>query len=283
MHQKTLDPRTHAFRSDLADQALKAFVQAEAYIEASIHQCVVGIAPLLVEPNDNAPRVSEVRYGEFVDLFETRDDGYVWVQNRNDRCVGYIQSKDALNESIGALMNRVTALRTFVYDEPDFKSRARDCLTLGSFVSLDGQDGDFYTLASGGFIFKKHVAPTDEVQTADYVFTAGQLINVPYLHGGRTSLGVDAAGLVQLSLDMAGIDSPRFADQQQDLFGHPLPCHWRDIVWKRGDLVFFNNHVGLMTNGEYIISADTDMMQVVVEPLEDIVCRKGTIAAAGRP
>jgi cell wall-associated NlpC family hydrolase len=283
MTHRELDPRTHAFRPDLADLALKAFVSAPAYVEASIHQCVTGIAPLLLAPTDDAPRLSEIRYGEFVDYFESREDGFAWVQNRNDRTVGYIWEEGALNESISALMNRVTALHTFIYEEPDVRSGVWDRLTLGSYVSLNGDAGDFYPLAAGGFVFKKHVAPTDEAQTRDYVFTAGQLLNAPYLHGGRTPLGVDAAGLVQLALDMAGVDSPRFVDQQMDLFGHTLPCHWRDITWKRGDMLFFDDHVGLMTSAEYIISADMNMMQVIVEPLEDLVRRRGSIIAAGRP
>lgn len=283
MTKTALDPRTHAFRPDLADQALVAFVESERYVESSLHQCVVGIAPLYTEPRDMSSRLSEIRYGEFVDLFEEREDGFAWVQNRNDRCVGYIKNDSSLNETIAALMNRVIALHTFVYEAPDVRSAVMHHLTLGSFVSLDGEEGDFYPLASGGYVFKKHVAPTDEAQTADYVFTAGQLLNVPYLHGGRTSLGIDATGLVQLALDMAGTDAPRFLDQQMELFGHPLPCHWRDITWKRGDIVFFNEHVGLMTNGDYIISADPLAMQVIVEPLEDLVQRKGSVIAAGRP
>jgi len=284
MSQKVeLDPRVNAFRTDLADLVLKPFVTAEKYVESSIHQCVCGIAPLLQAPDEKAPRVSEIRYGEFVDLLEKRKDGFAWVQNRNDRYVGYIRAEGALNEAIAALMNRVIVLHTFVYEEPSLKAPVQDRLTLGSFVSLDGEEGDFYPLASGGYIFKKHVAPTDEAQTLDYVFTAGQLLGVPYLLGGRTALGLDCSSLVQLALDMAGIDAPRDADQQQELFGHPLPCHWRDVVWKRGDLVFFEKHVGIMTDHEHLIHADSHAMQVVVEPLEEIMLRKQVILAAGRP
>lgn len=278
-----LDPRVNAFRPDLADLSLKAFVPAEAYVEPAIHQCVRGLVSVFKEPNDTAARITELRYGEFVDVFEEREDGYTWLQNRNDRYVGYIRDQDALNVSIAALMNRICVLSTFVYAEPDFKSRVLDRLTLGSFVSLDGEAGDFYPLASGGFVFKKHVVPTDEAQSQDYVTTAGQLLGVPYLWGGRSPLGIDCSALVQLSLDMAGIDCPRDSDQQRELFGHPLPCHWRDIVWKRGDLVFFKGHVGIMTGADHIIHATAYSMQVMVEPLRDLVGRGYEIIAAGRP
>lgn len=283
-----LDPRINAFRPDLADLSLKAFVEAQAYVEPAIHQCIRGVVPVFKEPNDKTGRVTEIRYGEFVDVFETRDDGFIWLQNRNDRYVGYIRGEGVLNVSIAAMMNRVVVPYTFVYAQPSMKSEVLDTLTLGSFVSLDGEAGDFYPLASGGFVFKKHVVPTDEAQTQDYVFTAGQLLGVPYLWGGRTPLGIDCSGLVQLALDMAGIDCPRDSDQQRELFGHPLPSHWRDIVWKRGDIVFLrdaggSSHVGIMTSHEHIIHAIAHTMQVTVEPLRDVIDRGYEILSAGRP
>lgn len=279
-----LDPRVNAFRPDLADVSLRPFVRAKKFVEPTLHQCVRGVVPLWASPERAGARISEFRYGEFLDVLEIRKDGMAWVQNRNDRTVGYIESKGTLSQTIAAMMNRVSVLHTFVYAQADSKATVLDRLTLGSFVSLDGEAGDFYPLASGGFIFKKHVAPTDEVQCKDIIFTAGQLLNVPYLQGGRTALGVDASGLVQWALDIAGIDSPRHADQQRELFGFPMPCHWRDVIWKRGDLIFFaDGHVGLMANSENLIHADPFHMQVTVEPLALVVARGHTIMAAGHP
>lgn len=278
-----IDPRVNAYRPDLADISLRPFVEAARFVEPVLHQCVQGVVPLLAAPDHDSHRLSEIRYGEFLDVIELRDDGFAWVQNRNDRYVGYIWSEGTLSQTIAAMMNRINVPHTFVYAEPDFKSPVLDRLTLGSYVSLDGETPDFYPLATGGFVFKKHVAPTDEVNCPDYVFTAGQLLRTPYLWGGRTALGVDAPGLVQLVLDLAGIDTPRAVDQQRELFGHPLPCHWRDVVWKRGDLVFFVDHVGIMAGFDHIISADSFTMQVAAEPLIDVMARHGEIVAAGRP
>jgi len=279
------DPRINAYRPDMADVAVKSSVIATQYVEPVLHQCVRGVLPLYAKPDSRSPMLSEARYGEFLDVFEQRPDGFAWVQNRGDRFVGYTPYKNALYQVIAALMNRICVLHTFVYAAPDIRAPVIDRLTLGSFISLDGEAGDFYPLASGGFIFKRHVAPTDEVANADYVFTAGQLVGVPFLTGGRTPLGIDGGGLVQLALDLAGIDAPRAVDLQRDLFGHPLPCHWRDVTWHRGDLVFFTNHdhVGIMTCNDHIISASQHHMSVTVEPLEQLMSRGFQIVSAGRP
>jgi hypothetical protein len=237
----------------------------------------------LAEPRPDAKRVSEVRYGEFLDVLEQRADGFAWVQNRSDRYVGYLPIAGNLSEEIAALSYRINALHSFVYLEADLKSPILDRLTLGSYVRVLGQRGDYFELASGGFVFHKHVLPTEQVGDKDYVFTAGKMLGVPYLWGGRTPLGLDCSGLVQLSLEMAGIEAPRDSDQQMEIFGQPLPSHWRDVKWHRGDIVFFSGHVGIMTGHDHIIHANGHAMMVTAEPLANLINRGSEILMAGTP
>ena len=279
-----LDSRVNAFRSDLADLTLSHSIKAERYVEPVMRQSLQGIAPLLASPSDTARQVSQIRYGEFLDVFELREDGYAWVQNRMDRYVGYLAPHHRLSEDIADLSTRVHALCTFLYPEPDIKSPPVDELTLGSFVTIASEEKDFFRLASGGYVIARHVATSEGALTPDYVFTAGRLLNTPYLWGGRTTRGIDCSGLVQLALEMAGIDCPRDSDQQREAFGKPLARHWRDTTWRRGDVVFFAGHVGIMTSPEHMIHASGHHMQVVVEPLADAVLLRGMeVEAAGSP
>lgn len=277
------DPRVNAFRPDLADIALSNVVEATRFTEPMMRQCVRGLIPLLEKPASDSQQISQIRYGEFLDVFEFRDDGFAWVQNRTDRYVGYLPLVDGLSEEIADLQNRIPVLTTFVYPEPTIKSLPIDELTLGSYVKLIGNKGDFVELASGGYLFSKHVTTTDAALVSDYVFTAGRLLNIPYLWGGRTPKGLDCSGLVQLVLELAGLDCPRDSDQQRESFGNPLPVHWRDMAWNRGDLVFFKGHVGIMTDATCILHASAFDMKVVVEPLDNLVLRGHDVLAYGRP
>jgi len=279
----SLDPRINAFRPDLADLSLRNNVTSRRYVEPVLRQCVRGLLPMLAEPKLDAKQTSQIRYGEFLDVFEERADGFAWVQNRTDRYVGYIPSQNTFSEEIADLALRVKALSTFVYPEPDIKSPPLDELTLGSYVRLGKSDGAFRTLPDGGFVFAKHVVPAAEVETPDYVFTAGRMLNAPYLWGGRTPKGIDCSGLVQLSLALAGFEVPRDSDMQREALGQSLPDHWRDMQWRRGDIVFFPGHVGIMTNTSDMIHASAHDMKVVVEPLFDVVTRGNEILASGRP
>lgn len=284
----TPDHRTNAFRPDLADVALRTAVTAQRYVEPVMKQCIRGTVPLLTAPYEFAPRCSEIKYGEFIDVIELREDGFAWVQNRSDRYVGYISASGTMSDEISALSHRVRVPHTFVYSAADIHSPIMDSLTLGSYVHVVVENEKFLALGSGGYIFTHHVAPTMDMLVRDYACTAGQMLGVPYLWGGRTPMGIDCSGLVQLALELAGFDCPRDSDQQMAAFGQSLPVHWRDVAWHRGDLVFFldptkKNHVGIVADAYNIIHATENVMLVTSEPLSDVVERGYEIIAVGRP
>jgi hypothetical protein len=87
--------------------------------------------------------------------------------------------------------------------------------------------------------------------------TAMQLLNTPYLWGGRTPMGIDCSGLVQIAFKVCGTALPRDASQQAqkgvtvDFISDAKP----------GDVLFFSadndniSHAGLLLSKETIIHA----------------------------
>jgi cell wall-associated NlpC family hydrolase len=98
---------------------------------------------------------------------------------------------------------------------------------------------------------------------------------VPYLWGGRSARGLDCSALVQLALMATGVAAPRDSDMQAALLGEAIGP---DEPPRRGDLVFWKSHVGILRDPETLVHANAFHMAVVAEPYAAAEAR---IAAAG--
>jgi cell wall-associated NlpC family hydrolase len=108
---------------------------------------------------------------------------------------------------------RVSALRTLVFPGPDIKQPPLEALSFGSRVTVARREGEFAVSGTGGFIPACHIAPI-ESREPDFVAVAERFTGTPYLWGGRSSLGLDCSGLVQIALQSAGMKCPRDSDMQ---------------------------------------------------------------------
>jgi cell wall-associated NlpC family hydrolase len=257
-----LDPRRHAYRADLAAEALRELVEAKRYAKGDPRQVGAPSLPLRREPRFDATLETEALIGETVTLYEERE-GWAWVQLDRDGYVGYMPN-EGLTAQLSAPTHRVAALRTYVYSEPDAKTPPLNLLSLNALVAAGKKQGNFLPLAGGGFVFAGHMAPLGAVEP-DFVAVAERFLGTPYLWGGRTSVGLDCSGLVQLAVEAAGHSAPRDADMQAAELGRLLDLHKGDKL-RRGDLVFWEGHVGIMTSARDFLHANAFHMAVEIEP-----------------
>jgi hypothetical protein len=266
---KTLDRRLTPARPDLAARHLEGLVEARAFVDPVAMRVSAPSAPLRREPRPDAPLDTEALCGEAVDVYE-RFEGWAWVQLRSDGYVGYVPD-DALRDDALEPTHRVSALRTFVYPGPSMKLPPLAALSLGAGVTVSGESGDFVTISefgryATGYVFAAHVASLS-APAPDFVAVAEHFLNVPYLWGGKTSLGLDCSGLTQLALAAAGIASPRDSDMLEKAIGQPVSFDDSLSGLQRGDLVFWKGHVGILTDPETLLHATAYSMTVMSEPL----------------
>jgi cell wall-associated NlpC family hydrolase len=278
------DPRRHAYRASLAAESLRGRVEAPRYVEGVRRQVEASSLPLRREPRFDAILDSEALFGETLTLFD-ESEGWAWVQLARDGYVGYLPS-EGLTSAVTTPTHRVAALRTYVYASPDIKTPPLALLSLNALLSGAGEEGRFLALQSGGFVIAEHVRKLDE-PSRDFVDVALGFRGTPYLWGGRTSLGVDCSGLVQLASEAAGLSCPRDADMQANEVGRQLDWQGPDAL-ARGDLVFWDGHVGIMTGAHDLVHASAYQMMVVEEPLAEARARiasskGGEITGVRRP
>jgi cell wall-associated NlpC family hydrolase len=114
---------------------------------------------------------------------------------------------------------------------------------------------------------------------ADYVAAAERFVGVPYLWGGKTRFGLDCSGLLQTALcRAAGRLCPRDSDMQEAELGPNWTAATVLDALERGDLVFWQGHVGIMADGFMLLHANAHHMAVVVEPVRSAVERIGRAA-----
>ncbi len=121
-----------------------------------------------------------------------------------------------------------------------------------------------------------HLKPIGDNES-DFVSVAERFLGVPYLWGGKTALGLDCSGLVQIALAACGVACPRDSDMQERALG--LAAGDAGFLqFKRGDLVFWKGHVAIVRDAANLLHANAFHMAVVIEPITEAVAR---IRAAG--
>jgi hypothetical protein len=266
------DPRLTPARPDVAAEALRGQVEAARFVAARPRAVATPLAPMTATPNGEAETVTHLLLGERFDVYDA-DGMWAWGQ-AEDGYVGYVP--DACLAPPGpAPTHRVAALQAPVYPEPSI--RARPFAGLPFAARLRGaQEGAFLRLEEGGFLCVQHVAPANSVER-DWVATALRFLGAPYLWGGKSAAGIDCSGLVQLARQSAGLPCPRDSDMQAAEGEAVAP----DAL-KRGDLVFWRGHVGIMLDRRRLLHATGHAMAVVVERL-DAVCARVAAQGHGDP
>jgi cell wall-associated NlpC family hydrolase len=270
-----LDPRRHPCRDDLAAETLRGKVAAARYVKGEARQVVHPAAPLWARPDAREGWATQALFGERVTVYEEKA-GWGWVQLERDGYVGYLNAR-SLSAQVKPPTHTVRAPGTFLYAAANAKALTGPHLSMTSLLSVAETGAAFSRLAEGGFVPTRHIAELGRF-APDFVAVAERFVGTPYVWGGKTRLGLDCSGLVQVAMHAAGLDCPRDSDMQQAELGREVAVAADLDGLQRGDLVFWQGHVGIMTDAFMLLHANAHHMAVVAEPLRSAVDR---IARAG--
>ena len=220
--------------------------------------CHVSLAPLRAHPSDKSEMVSQLLFGETVEITQSKDS-WQHVVCSWDGFSGWIDSKqikrltpseyDDYREQASVNLSLVEGLMAADHFIP---------LTLGA--TLPRYDGLRCQLGDQSFQFSGPViTPSQAPKTGEWIVKiARRYLHAPYLWGGRSPFGIDATGLTQMVFKIAGVRLLRGANQQVTQ-GRPVDFMEQCQL---GDLAFFDNgkgdigHVGIILPDCYLIHAN---------------------------
>ncbi len=233
-------------------------------------------SPMRAGPYEGANLETECLYGEKLEILDNYKEWY-FVKLLTDNYCGWVKKMDL--GVLGPPTHRVLSKRTFVFKSEEVKAGHIHYVPLGGVLSVKKIWGNWTEVylpkncfQKVGYIPTNHIVPVEK-KIYDWVSMAEMLIGTPYVWGGRDTLGLDCSALLQLSYQTYGKNIPRNTEDQV-LIKKKLVGGLNNL--KRGHVVFWNGHVGIMADNKYCIHANAYHMQTSKESLHDICNRMGT-------
>ncbi len=205
--------------------------------------CLLGAVPVRQNPDDKSTMETQLIWGESFLILE-RTKKWLNVQSHHDHFEGWIPENQVFyltDEQFEALSTSkpVRAASLFNY--------VTEIITGKKYIIPAGSD--LYNYDDGEFSVLWHKFKYDGTvinnrnvkNPAEYAIL---FLNAPYLFGGRTAMGIDCPGLVQIAYKMAGISISRNAFQQSR---EGKLVHFHHDT-QPGDLMFFDENEGSITH-----------------------------------
>lgn len=239
-------------------------------MKAHIRQIISHHAMLKNGPSKYKRLDNECLFGESFEILKKKND---WFYGKllTDGYLGWVHKTNL--DKLPKPNYRVFNKYTVCYSEPSVKSNFLCFLSFGSLIKKISNVNKWTEFKiknnKKAYIYSEHIVPINSI-TKDWVSISEKFIGIPYKFGGRTTFGLDCSALVQLCSQAGGhiiSRDTKFQVNEKNLIQKNLS----EI--KRGDLIFWKDHVAIAINNKQILHANAFTMTVEIEYLNTVMNR----------
>lgn len=216
--------------------------------------CTVAAAPVRKEPDHRSEMVNQLLFGETLQVLEEKAE-WLRIKSRYDDYEGW------LTYHLVGEIDKTIAFQPLEYvaiSPLNMVQTPQGLIQISMGSHLTGYNSNKEHLWREDYEYRGSVKSLIGVfNGASIKSFALEWINVPYLWGGKTIMGVDCSGFVQTVYKVFGMKLKRDAYQQAEQ-GSKVESLSKA---KEGDLAFFHNasgriiHVGIILQGNKFIHA----------------------------
>lgn len=216
--------------------------------------CLQSLIAVRANPSETAELVTQIVFGETYNNLK-EEENWVQIETINDKYTGWIdkklvvtlsnQEKDKLEKT-----NKLITTKALSFIKNKLNESTMPIVAGSEIYSTSENE---MAIGDSKYAFNKN----DLIANTSIDDFAKQFVNAPYLWGGKSYLGIDCSGLMQIIYKSQGILLPRDASEQAKIGNNISFTHEA----KTGDLAFFDNadgniiHVGMFLNEKTIIHA----------------------------
>ncbi len=220
--------------------------------------CKISIACLRHLPTYKSYQISQILFGEYVEIVSRKNKDWFRVRCCWDGCVGWVDPKQ-LQVLKAKEVHLFEECDTFSLEHLHGLSSGERTIPISIGSNLYKCDGLNVRMPFGHFQYSGQIIQLSSASsnTSLLIAIAKRYLHCPYVYGGRSILGVDAPGLIQVIYKMMGYKLPRHSREQAKM-GSDIGFVTQSEV---GDLAFFEDenqlitHVGLIWEDNTILHA----------------------------
>lgn len=214
--------------------------------------------------SEKSELVTQYLFGDILSIGE-EDRGFLFVTSLYDNYSGWVWSASIeIIDCLDILQFKTPFISTAqLADVFNLSDRSIIRLPLGSrLINYNQSNGRFGIPGHEYQIHPSYVVNVQPASLNGISETAFSFRNSPYLWGGKTTLGIDCSGFVQLVYAIHGYNLPRDAKDQMQI-GELIESLDKAM---QGDLLFFSSmdsseisHVGILIDKDRVIHASVNV------------------------